>query len=145
MKSIPGIKLVHYAPLISAIIVVANDFWLKRQHPGFISGKLSDFGLCFLLPVILFSVWEWMTWIYSKIFKKLWKPGGIIISTISCLITVFYFSGLKLSQSFAHLHVAIISKLFPFLYFYPVVLDLTDLTALIMIPISWFYLKRTSN
>lgn len=52
-----------YAPLVHPITVacfallLVNDHWLKPEHPGWLSGKLSDVAFMVLAPLWLFAVW----------------------------------------------------------------------------------------
>jgi len=49
----PGLELVlHPVPLIALAAMVANDHWLKANHPGVLSGKLSDVAVLVLLPFL---------------------------------------------------------------------------------------------
>jgi hypothetical protein len=49
----PGLELVlHPVPLIALAAMVANDHWLKANHPGLVSGKLSDVAVLVLLPFL---------------------------------------------------------------------------------------------
>ena len=45
--------LLHPATLASLLVLVANDHWLKYSHPGFTSGKASDFAGLVLLPMLV--------------------------------------------------------------------------------------------
>lgn len=56
-----------YAPLTHPITVACfallllNDHWLKPDHPGWLSGKLSDVAFMVLAPLWLFAVWSRLT------------------------------------------------------------------------------------
>ncbi|MEO6601245.1 MAG: hypothetical protein ABIQ16_15305 [Polyangiaceae bacterium] len=54
----PGSALLHPLSALSLLVLLVNDHWLKRAHPGVLSGKLSDFAVMFLLPVLLHSLFE---------------------------------------------------------------------------------------
>lgn len=53
-----------YAPLAHPVTVacfallLVNDHWLKPDHPGWLSGKLSDVAFMVLAPLWLFAVWS---------------------------------------------------------------------------------------
>jgi hypothetical protein len=48
--------LVHPAAVTSLVILVVNDHVLKRAHPGWITGKLSDFAGMLLTPLVLVAL-----------------------------------------------------------------------------------------
>jgi hypothetical protein len=45
--------LLHPATLVSLFVLVGNDHWCKYSHPGFVTGKASDFAGLVLLPMLL--------------------------------------------------------------------------------------------
>lgn len=51
--SVPGAQLLHPAVVMALAVLVWNDHWLKRTHPGIISGKLSDFAAALLVPLVV--------------------------------------------------------------------------------------------
>ncbi|MEI9940107.1 MAG: hypothetical protein WDO69_23040 [Pseudomonadota bacterium] len=53
-----GAPLLHPLAVLSVVVLVANDHWLKHAHPGLLSGKLSDFAGVFLLPLLLHALFE---------------------------------------------------------------------------------------
>lgn len=54
----PGTALLHPLAVLSLLVLVANDHWLKHAHPGVLSGKLSGFAAVFLLPLFLHALFE---------------------------------------------------------------------------------------
>jgi len=54
----PGTSLLHPLAVLSLVVLVANDHWLKHAHPGVLSGKLSGFAAVFLLPLFLHALFE---------------------------------------------------------------------------------------
>lgn len=54
----PGGALLHPALLLSLVVLIVNDHVLKRCAPGVLSGKLSDFAVLVLLPLLLHGVLE---------------------------------------------------------------------------------------
>jgi hypothetical protein len=49
----PGGALLHPVLLLALAALVFNDHVLKATHPGWLSGKLSDFAVVVLLPLFL--------------------------------------------------------------------------------------------
>jgi len=48
----------HPALLLSLVVLIVNDHVLKSWAPGVLSGKLSDFAVLVLLPLLLHGVLE---------------------------------------------------------------------------------------
>ncbi|MCB9637728.1 MAG: hypothetical protein H6727_02340 [Myxococcales bacterium] len=136
---VPGESLLHPYPILAWCLIAWNDFYLKRHHPGILSGKLSDIGICFLLPIAVVSVVEWGRWLWAALMRRPWSPSTPLLSTISCLLTLLYFSALQLSEGWASWHSWWVQKLLPQIQA-GVTLDPTDLFALVMVPMAWRYL-----
>jgi hypothetical protein len=49
----PGGALLHPVLLLALAVLVFNDHVLKATHPGWLTGKLSDFAVVVLLPLFL--------------------------------------------------------------------------------------------
>ena len=102
--------------LISLCILFLNDFILKDLYPGLITGKLSDFaGLIVFTTFIYFLIGKWKKHIFlvSALLFIFWK------SSLSTGIIEFSNSLLPLT----------IGR----------VIDYTDLIALLILPITYFY------
>ena len=54
----PGDRLLHPIALAAVTLMAFNDHWLKLEHPGVLSGKLSDVAGLVVLPLTLFAVAE---------------------------------------------------------------------------------------
>ncbi|HYQ26859.1 MAG TPA: hypothetical protein VER04_06560 [Polyangiaceae bacterium] len=54
----PGRALLHPLAVLSLLLLIANDHWLKHAHPGVLSGKLSGFAAVLLLPLFLHALFE---------------------------------------------------------------------------------------
>lgn len=50
--------LTHPITVASFVLLLVNDHWLKPEHPGWLSGKLSDVAFMVLAPLWLFAVWS---------------------------------------------------------------------------------------
>ncbi|HEU5076742.1 MAG TPA: hypothetical protein VFU02_21280 [Polyangiaceae bacterium] len=53
--------LTHPLTVASFALLLLNDHWLKTDHPGWLSGKLSDVAFMVLAPLWLFSAWSRLT------------------------------------------------------------------------------------
>jgi hypothetical protein len=58
VRRAPGAALLHPAFVVSLVVLIANDHWLKHTYPGFWSGKLSDFAAVLILPLFLQALFE---------------------------------------------------------------------------------------
>ena len=83
----PGLELVlHPVPLIALAAMVANDHWLKANHPGVLSGKLSDVAVLVLLPFLFvaFADLARLRW------PRLPAPGRLaVLGSVVLAIAVF--------------------------------------------------------
>ena len=43
--------------VVSLLLLIANDFYLKYAFPGWLTGKLSDFTGLIVFSLLLFSLW----------------------------------------------------------------------------------------
>lgn len=54
----PAMALLHPVTLLSLVVLVLNDHWLKRVAPSVLSGKLSDLAGLVLAPLVLHASYE---------------------------------------------------------------------------------------
>ena len=128
-------------PLAAAALIAFNDFWLKQRHPGFLSGKLSDVGLCFFFPVLIAAVLEWALRLSS--WRKPFAPRHGVYVT-SAWLGAAYFVFIKALPAGARLHVAILSAIFPSHRFVATP-DPTDLLCLPLVLVAFRFLVRVSR
>ena len=66
--------LVHPITVACFVLLVLNDHWLKQDHPGWLSGKLSDVAFMVLAPLWLFAAWtrlaSWLHRGYSRSLRQ---------------------------------------------------------------------------
>lgn len=79
--------LLHPTTLASLLVLVANDHWLKYVHPGFVSGKASDFAGLVLLPMLVMGVIEAVR-----------MPGLSRSPWVVCAVTGLAFAATKLLE-----------------------------------------------
>lgn len=112
-------QLLSIGFIFSVIILLINDFILKRNFPGIITGKLSDFSGLFAFPfffcVLLPNKKKWIYAITAIAFI-LWK--------------------LPITDNF----ISFWNKYIPFSI--GRVVDYTDYFALLILPISYFYMPK---
>ena len=131
----PGAALLSPAALGSAALIIANDLWLKRQHPGLVSGKLSDLGLCIFLPLFLAAVIEWTLHVLGR---------RVAVNVSACILAASYFAAVKVFPAATRAHVEWLSLLVPRWHFRAVT-DPTDLVCLPAIAVAWWTMKRSPS
>ncbi len=133
---VPGSFLLHPFPALAAGVMALNLLYLKPNHPGWWSGKLSDFAICFFLPVVILAMLEWGVWLFGRK-----RPANLAMVAAACIITALYFSALQLVLPVAEMHVAVLSFVVSERRF-QVTPDPTDLFALPMAVLAFFWLTR---
>lgn len=134
-------------PAVAAAALAFNVYVLRPRHPGWISGKLSDVAINFLLPITLVAVWEWGAWLVCAVRDRPPAPSGRRVHVAACAITAAYFALLQTVPAFAQVHRALLSVLdIPFggrrtFHNTP---DLTDLATLFAAIPAFLYLARRS-
>ena len=118
--------------IVIAALIVWNDLWLKRHHPGLVSGKLSDIGLCVFLPLFAAAALEWFAVACRR---------SIQANALACAATGIYFSAVKLWPAATRAHVEWLSIVMPRWHFRAVT-DPTDLVCLPAIMIAWWVMRR---
>ncbi|MNL07730.1 hypothetical protein D3C87_1284180 [compost metagenome] len=108
--------------ILSLVILLLNDFYLKYEFSNFVTGKLSDFACLFIFPYFI-----------SVFFSN--KTKEIYIFTF----VFFIFWKLEISEQF----IRFISKITDFAFYRTV--DFTDLIALSILPISYHYFHKKNE
>ncbi|MDX6183798.1 hypothetical protein SGQ44_15865 [Flavobacterium sp. Fl-77] len=108
--------------ILCLVILLLNDFYLKYEFSNFITGKLSDFTCLFIFPYFI-----------SVFFSN--KTKEIYIFTF----LFFIFWKLEISEQF----IKLISQITDFAFHRTV--DLTDLIALSILPISYHYFHKKNQ
>lgn len=140
-RGVPGGVLLHPLPIAAALLIIVNDLWLKPLWPGFWSGKLSDVGICFLLPVALVAAAEWLVWVGVWITGRDWTLPVTGTAAVASITAAAYFALLQLSPAWVELHrhlIATVGRISPA----PVTRDPTDLICLLFCAAAYFYLCR---
>lgn len=124
--------------------MIVDDVWLKRRHPGLVSGKLADLGLCFFAPVVAATLVEWAAWARSRWRHVPFATPGARLDAAACAVVAVYFAALKLSPLAARVHVAVLSAVVPGMRF-GAVADVTDLVALPLVVAAFAYLRSCAG
>jgi hypothetical protein len=115
MKPKQQILLLHPAFLLSLFILLLNDFYLKYTYHNWLTGKLSDFTGLFVFTIFLFALVPFRRiplLCFSAMFFCWWKSG------FSDSLIFFFRSTLQIPVTR--------------------VIDYSDLTALLILPLTYF-------
>jgi len=84
----PGAALLHPLAVLSLLVLVANDHWLKHAHPGVLSGKLSGFSAVLLLPLFLHALFElsYRAWTTQPPNARTANRTLVACLTLTCLV-----------------------------------------------------------
>jgi hypothetical protein len=124
-------------PALGAVALLAfNDLWLKRWHPGVVSGKLSDVALVVLMPLAAVALLEWASVLARK--------GALLpsrhLDTVGTLVALAYFVAVKAWPTATELHLRALGALLP-RWHYRAVTDPTDLACLPFALVAWGWLR----
>jgi hypothetical protein len=135
----------HPWSLLAAAALAFNVFWLRRRHPGVVSGKLSDVAICFLLPVLLVAAAEWLRAFARLCGARVGVRLGRRGIWVACGLSAAYFALLKTWPAFTGVHRALLGGVDALLgggRSFRNLADPTDLVALVMVPLSGWHLGR---
>jgi hypothetical protein len=141
---VPGARLLGSWPALAAGVIAFNVYYWRPVHPGFVSGKLSDLGINFLLPVLLVAVAEWLSWLIQRARRRPFRPLGPAGVATACCVSAVYFALLKLVPAFTGLHVRLLELIaWPLLFVgaFRNTADPTDLVTLFTTPLAGWYLS----
>jgi len=141
----PGRAMVGLWPALAWAALFLNVFYLRRKHPGIISGKLSDVAINFLLPIFLVAAAEWGLALMRLLGARINARVGLRGIVLACLTSALYFTLLKVVPAFTQVHRALLSVLdapFGGLRVFRNIADPTDLITLVCNPLAAIYLVR---
>jgi len=118
-------------PLAALALTVINDVWLKPRFHSDLTGKLSDVGLCFFMPLLLSELLGIFFGIPTR--ARLWAGA---------LVTAVVFTGQEIVPPFARLALSTLRVIGPRLGIHGVfelTSDWTDLFCLVLIPMAFWY------
>lgn len=140
--AIPGELLWHPVSLAAVALIVFNNVVLKVHYPGWLSGKLSDVGICVFAPLWLHALAEWSTYLVSRVRSRPWNGLSSHTAAIGCTaIPGAYFAAMQLSPLVAEFHVAWLSMLVP-TWDFQVTPDPTDLLALPFLLVAYGLIRQ---
>lgn len=135
--------LQHPLVIGAAAVLVVNDHIIKPHWPGLISGKLSDFVFCFLMPVFLFQCLLYLVAIGHRILGVAWhRTHVVLLRWAACVAAAVHFALLQLWPDFGVLHVRALMFLTGGNVGFSVTADPMDLLALVVIPLANSFLAH---
>jgi hypothetical protein len=117
-------------PLATIGLLIANDHLLKFVFHNAVTGKLSDFAICFLMPLLISAVLGLITRLEAR--RRLW---------IGAVVTVAIFSALEMSDAAGAGFVRAVGLVFGAKHTV-LTRDPTDLFALLFVPLAVAYGRR---
>ncbi len=105
--------------LLALGVLLLNDFYLKAEYSNWLTGKLSDFSGILLVSLILFG---------------LLPKYKISVSVLICSLFLYW------KSPYSDLLILYINTLTPFTY--GRVVDYSDLIALSMVPVGYWYVSH---
>jgi hypothetical protein len=145
---VPGLALLHPLPAVAAAALAFNILYLRKAHPGIVSGKLSDLAINVLLPIFLVAAAEWLLALArlagARVDPRL-GPRGVLLA---CLVSAAYFTLLKAWPPFTSVHRALLGGLdVPFGggRSFRNLADPTDLVTLAATPLAALHLLRVAR
>lgn len=127
--------LSHPLSLFCIILLLVNDHILKVVVPSSLTGKLSDFAGLFFFPFLLAGLLGLVGEKFS------FRPQRIAM--LSFVITAIWFVGIKTTPWLNHLTTDIAEIILGHPTF--IVLDPSDLVALIVLPFSWHLWRKVEQ
>jgi hypothetical protein len=138
---VPGEVLLGWLPAIGGLCIALNAFWLRLSGPGWLSGKLSDVGICLLLPVLLFAGAQWVAWAVR--WPRAWRARTPLAAAFACFAAGGLFAAIEIWPPAERLYVLAFEALFG-LATRPT-RDASDLLALLFLPAANVYLRRAGR
>lgn len=121
-------------PLAALALTVANDLWLKAAFHSELTGKLSDLGICFFMPLFLSELLGIFFGAPAR--ARLW---------IGAVVTIAVYTAQEVVPPFARLSLTVLRAIGPRMGIHGVfelTSDWTDLLCLLLVPVAVSYGAR---
>jgi hypothetical protein len=145
--------LLHPMTLAALAVMVLNDGWLRGAHPGWLTGKVSDFAAVLAYPGLLTALWGLGTMALDGLVTRAsvranspQTPGRGVDYSLrpmvvlgACLFTGSLLVGINLWTPFRDGYLSALRLLDLFGWFGPFhyTMDPSDLLALVLLPVVW--------
>lgn len=144
--ALPLGEFLHPVPLVALVVLAMNDHRWKGAGvlPEWLTGKLSDFAGLLFFPLLLTALGDTLLYFAARLTG--WRVDFTLRRwkiVAACLATAAVFTPLELSASYGRFYTETLGRIgFPSETY----ADLTDLLALVMIPVAgwlaWNELRR---
>lgn len=121
-------------PLMALALMVVNDTWLKPTFHDAVTGKLSDIGVCFFMPLFLSELLGIGLNLRPRL--RLW---------IGALVTSILYTAQEVIPPFTRFALGVLRVAGPLLGIhrrFQLTSDWTDLGCLLLIPVAFAYGAR---
>jgi hypothetical protein len=118
-------------PIAALALMVVNDVWLKPALHSELTGKLSDIGLCFFMPLFL-----------SEVLGILFGVGGRARLWAGALLTAAVYTAQEVVPPFTRFALTVLRAVGPRMGIHGVfelTSDWTDLLCLVLVPVAVWY------
>jgi hypothetical protein len=104
---VPGQLLLHPVAVLSLVVLVVNDHYLKDRAGGLVTGKLSDVAGLLVFPLVLLAILEWARWVRRR------RPWAASLADVTgtVVITAAGFTAVKLVPAVGAAYVGVIGGL----------------------------------
>jgi hypothetical protein len=144
--ALPLGEFLHPLPLVALVVLAVNDHYLKHAGilPRWVTGKLSDFGGLLFFPLLLTALGDTLAYFVARVTGAKWDYSLRRWKVVAaCVATAAVFAPLELSAAYGRFYTETLGRIgFPSETY----ADLTDLLALLMIPVAgwlgWQEIRR---
>jgi len=142
--------LLHPMTLAGLALMILNDGWLRSAHPGWLTGKISDFAAVLAYPGLLAALWGLGAMALDRVVHRITPGRGVDYSLRppvllgACVLTGVVLAGINLWTDFRDGYLGFLGCLDVFGWFGPFhyTMDPSDLLALVLVPVVWLVGRR---
>ncbi len=133
LSSPAGAEFLAPWPLLAVLVMGLNDHVLKARFHNGVTGKLSDFAICFFLPLFI-----------SAALGLVWRGAPRWRLAVGGFVAAGVFALLEMSDVVGGAFLQALRTIGPALGIHRVAFtrDATDLFALVMVPLALWYGSR---
>jgi hypothetical protein len=118
-------------PLAALALTVVNDVWLKQAFHSELTGKLSDIGICFFMPLFI-----------SEVLGIVFRAPARLRLWIGASVTAVLYTAQEVVPPFTRFALSVLRAIGPRMGIrgsFTLTSDWTDLFCLVLIPVAVGY------